>query len=105
MTPPIACNLSAIPDRDRPLYQRLSGQLRAAIAEFHELADGCTLALSQDAFSLVDAAQWIRLERLCCPFLTFQLEAGAAFDFRLTMRGPAGVKAIVRDEFIARRTC
>jgi hypothetical protein len=31
-----------------------------------------------ESMSLVDAAQWISLERLCFPFLIFQLQAGGS---------------------------
>jgi hypothetical protein len=44
-------------------------------------------------------AGWIAMERLCCPFLIFQLNVEANRDSRLTLRGPAGAKAILREEF------
>lgn len=97
----IACNPHPIRDEDRSLYQHLSAQLRAAVAEVRKLSDGCTLTLNHDAGSLVEAAQWISLERQCCPFPTFQLKAGGEQDYRLILRGPAGIKAILREEFIA----
>jgi len=99
-SPPIVCNLKAIHDGDRPIYESLSRQLRAAITDPGELPDGYVLGLRHESISLVQAAQWISLERLCCPFLTFQLEAQGEGDFRLTIRGPAGAKAILRSEFI-----
>jgi hypothetical protein len=47
---------------------------------------------------LPEVSEWISLERLCCPFLMFQLE-GASEVSRLTMRGPDGVKAILQQQF------
>jgi hypothetical protein len=40
------------------------------------------------------------MERLCCPFLTFQLEAsGSQIDWTLKLTGPRGVKQLLRFEF------
>jgi hypothetical protein len=50
--------------------------------------------------SLQDVAEWISMERLCCPFLTFQLEtSGSEADYSLRVSGPTGVKDLLRAEF------
>jgi hypothetical protein len=99
-SPPITCNLRAIRDEDRPFYESLSRQLRAAITDSRELPDGYSIGLCHKSISIVETTQWIALERLCCPFLSFQIEASGESYLRLTMRGPAGTKAILRGEFI-----
>jgi hypothetical protein len=37
---------------------------------------------------------------LCCPFLIFSLEVSGDGEPRLTLRGPSGVKDILREEFL-----
>ena len=39
------------------------------------------------------------MERLCCPFLTFQLDVHSNGDSQLTLRGPVGAKAILLEKF------
>jgi hypothetical protein len=99
-SPPLACNLNAISAAERPRYSQLMKQLRAAVRERQELSDGYSYRLDGNSVSLPEVAEWMKLERLCCPFLTLQLEAsGQATDWRLHLRGPAGVKAILNLEF------
>jgi hypothetical protein len=46
-----------------------SGRLRP------ELPTGYAFKLDGKAISLAEVAEWISMERLCCPFLTLQLSA------------------------------
>jgi hypothetical protein len=70
---PIACNLAAIPDADRPRYFALRAQVFAAVERVSEVGDGFALHLAADRATLVALAEWIAFERLCCPFLSFRL--------------------------------
>ena len=74
-------------------------RLRAALLSQSELSDGFAYGLDTKKVTLPEVAEWITMERLCCPFLTFQLDVKTNGDARLTLRGPDGVKAILRDEF------
>ncbi len=65
-----------------------------------ELPDGYDYLLDSAKITLPEVSEWITMERQCCPFLIFQLE-GADEALRLTMRGPDGVKAVLRAEFPA----
>jgi hypothetical protein len=65
-----------------------------------ELPEGYEYLLDSTNITLADISEWIAMERLCCPFLTFQLE-GVGGDSHLTMRGPDGAKAVLREEFPA----
>lgn len=99
-SPPLACNQNAIGAAERPRYTELVKRLRSAVRERRELSDGYSYRLDGKSVSLPEVAEWIKLERLCCPFLTLQLEAsGTASDWRLRLRGPVGVKAILEEEF------
>jgi hypothetical protein len=94
----LACNLDAISATQRPRYHKLISRLRCAIQDRSELQDGyCYLLVSNDK-TLLEVAEWITMERLCCPFLTFHLEV-ANKTFSLTIRGRDGVKAILQEAF------
>jgi hypothetical protein len=96
----LACRLGAIGEAELPCYKALCIRLQEAIKDRRELSDGYIFRLNSDLMSLVDAAQWISLERLCCPFLKFQLQAiGSDRDYWLTLQGPPGAKTIVREAF------
>ena len=96
---PIACNMKAISVTERPRYNDLIKRLRIAVQDRSELSDGSAYILDTKKISLPEVAEWITMERLCCPFLTFQLDVQGNRDSRLTLRGPVGAKAILREEF------
>lgn len=94
----IACDLKAISETELPTYKSLCARLRQAVTDRRELAAGYSFRLSAESVPLVDAARWVNLERLCCPFLTFRLEiTGSDSDYWLTLEGPPEAKAIVRE--------
>jgi catechol 2,3-dioxygenase-like lactoylglutathione lyase family enzyme len=96
----IACNLNAIKASERPRYELLIARLRAAVRERTNQHDGYAYRLDGGAISLQEVAEWITMERLCCPFLTLQLSAtGNQEDWILTLTGPAGVKSLLEAEF------
>lgn len=98
--PVIACNTKAIRPDERPRYNDLMKRLRGAVRNQSEITDGYTFNLDARGMSLSEVGEWINMERLCCPFLTFQLEVkGGHGDSQLTLRGPSGTKEILRHEF------
>jgi hypothetical protein len=97
-SPILACNIQAISAAQRPRYNELASRLRATIRERRELPDGYDYSLDSAQITLRELAEWITLERLCCSFLIFALE-GTGEAVHLTMRGPEGAKAILREEF------
>jgi hypothetical protein len=96
-SPVLACNIQAISAMQRPRYDDLVSRLRAAMRDCSELADGYSYSLDSAKITSPDVAEWIAMERLCCPFLTFQLKEEGE-DSRLTMRGPDGVKVLLQQE-------
>lgn len=76
-----------------------SGALFRAVVGIRELADGYAFGLPNESGVLLKGAEFVTLERLCCPFLGFALEVepeGGAVWLRLT--GRDGVKAFIREE-------
>ena len=97
-SPVLACNIKAISAVERPRYDDLVARLRAAMRHRRELPDGYSYLLDSAKITPREVSEWITMERLCCPFLMFQLEEAGEVP-RLTMRGPEGAKALLQAEF------
>lgn len=93
-----ACNMKALSSTERARYQEVTKVLLEAAQEKRELSNGYGFRLP--AASLMEAAEWVSLERRCCPFFTFEIEQSrdeGALWLRVT--GSVGVKAFIRAEF------
>lgn len=98
----IACNLKAISAAERPRYDHLIQRLRSAVQGRSEFPAGYSYLVDSRRVGLQDIAEWITMERLCCPFLAFQLNISSdQSDYSLTLTGPDGVKALLQEEFPA----
>lgn len=98
-TIPIACDFNAIAPEHREQHMIDGKQLFASVLEMRELSDGYAFRLSSDSQNLTLVAEWIRYERLCCPFFTFGMEAEpqqGAIWLRLT--GAPEVKSFISAE-------
>lgn len=99
VSPPLVCDLSAIDASNRIRHRDLLLKLRAASRDWRETTDGYSFRVVAEEMPLMDVAEWMGLERLCCPFLNLALEvAGGQEDCWLTITGPAGAKPIVKAE-------
>jgi hypothetical protein len=92
------------PEGDRglrpPSLQRIGEAASGRHARAQRTPGGYAFTLAGKTLSLTEAAEWIGLERRCCPFLTFGLSAsGDRSDWLLTLTGPEGVKALFEAEF------
>ena len=93
-----SCDMMALTESDRAVYQELAGTLLASVQEKRELRNGYAFRLPPEM--LVTAARWISFERLCCPFFAFELELAqdqGALWLRIT--GSRGIKEFIRAEF------
>jgi hypothetical protein len=96
---PLACNMAVLNDEQRKRSQILLTQMKSARREVRELSDGYAFRLPTDSATIRDAAEYITLERLCCPFFRFQMEVeqeGGPLWLRLT--GRPGVKELTKLE-------
>jgi hypothetical protein len=93
---PFACDMTAIAPEQRGAHLATIDKLFRAVESVRELADGYSFRLPGEADVLLTAAQFIALERLCCPFFGFSLEVererGAVW---LSLTGREGVKPFV----------
>ena len=96
---PIACDMSALTQAQRETHMATSRDLFSNLQGIRELSNGYEFHLGDDPNATVKAAEFISLEKLCCPFLNFAIEVeaeGGPVWLRLT--GREGVKAFIREE-------
>lgn len=91
----VACSLSNAELRQRE--GTLLTDFKSAVTSREELPDGYAFRIPGEKKWLALVAELMMAERECCPFLTFQLTAGAnlgALTLRIT--GPAGTKEFLK---------
>ena len=97
--PPIACKLGALSPTERERHAALLQDLGAMTERTSETADGYLLGLHADTTGFLKVAEWITLERRCCPFLNFDLKWDAGEEFpTLQLGGRKGVKEFLAAE-------
>ena len=70
-----------------------------ASEERRELDNEYAFRLLSQKISLLEIAEWVKLERRCCPFCNLQIEAEPNDGpIWLRMTGAAGVKEFIRSE-------
>lgn len=96
---PLACDMTAIPADQRPLHLAKSRELFSQIEETRELADGYEFRFADQSNLLKQLADFVSLEKLCCPFLRFEIEVGAeSGPVWLRLTGREGVKEFIQEE-------
>ena len=92
----LSCTISALDAGETQRHHELIGRLQAAISEQRELADGYAFRLAE-SFPLADLAEWISLERRCCPFFGFVAEVKPGErELWLHLNGGPEVKQFLR---------
>jgi len=91
---PIACSLTTPELRAREQF--LQREVLNGVQEVHELPDGYALRFPGDPTWLDTLAEFIRFERECCPFFTFELRCEPQHGpLWLGLRGPEGINEFV----------
>lgn len=102
---PIACDLGALSFEQRVREQALLQEFKPLFREAQETDRGYSVAVPADPPVLSRLGEFLALERLCCPFLTFQLSVPADHGLMiLQIDGPPGAKAFLRNEFLGHKT-
>lgn len=70
--PQFACNVFAMSAEQRARYPALRQRLNENLIETRELPNGYAFRHPIDL--LMTAAEWVDLERLCCPFFKFAIQ-------------------------------
>lgn len=96
---PLACDMTAIPAEQRPVHLAKSRELFARIEDTRELSNGYEFRFGDEPDVLKKLADFVTLEKLCCPFLNFLIEIEAENGpVWLRLTGREGVKEFVREE-------
>jgi hypothetical protein len=95
----LTCNINGIPLQERARYRQLVEVLRHAIQKRRELPDGYAFQMDTKQIGTDHLAEWIELERKCCPFFRFEIrwtsQNGAVW---IDLSGSKGVKEFILDE-------
>jgi hypothetical protein len=92
-----ACRVDVFDDVERARYEALRTAMKAAVAECHELPNGYAIRLASDPDLFRDVAEWVALERRCCPFLALGLEWSMNDNVWLNVTGGPSVKAFLAE--------
>jgi len=96
---PIACDMSVLSQDQRERHLTTSRELFSNLQAIQEVANGYEFRLADDPNTLLKAAEFISLEKLCCPFLNFAIEVNAeGGPVWLRLTGREGVKEFIREE-------
>lgn len=102
MNTPVACNLTAFDDEQRERYHALRTEMKAALIRSEAVPEGYRFHYPGTAAWTLNLAEFITLERVCCPFFTFTLEATPdATEQRLTITGNEQAEAVLAAELVA----
>jgi len=93
------CDMTVFSPEQREAHIAAIRQLLATVRDAQELPDGYALRFAPDSEVFFKLAEFISGERLCCPFLNFDLRVEAdAGPVWLRLTGPEGVKEFLRLE-------
>jgi hypothetical protein len=97
---PLACNLKAFTPEEKVAWRNLIDEVRRAESPINELSNGYVFRIDITKVSITRLAEWVDLERKCCPFLDFQVSLhGANGDLSLALTGRQGVKEFISVDF------
>jgi hypothetical protein len=100
MDTPFICNLNALSDSQKERYHQLTRILNESRQSVKELNDGFAFRFKADSQLILDVAEFIVYERLCCPFFNFELTVEADTNrMWLHLRGQSGIKEFIKSEF------
>jgi hypothetical protein len=95
----LVCDLNALTREQRQRYQTVAALLRASVEEVREIEAGYALRHPAEEPVLLLLAEFVGLERRCCPFLDFNVEVESEVGpVWLSITGEEGVKRFLRAE-------
>lgn len=95
-----ACDMSALSPVERVKHLANTARLIKTVQGVHEQGRGYSLQFANETATILWVAEFISLERLCCPFFDFVLQVEAGNEYvALQITGPEGSKDFIRSEF------
>ena len=91
--------MDALGASGRARHAALIAELASTGPAVEELSEGFAFRFPSRPYLFLRVAEWIGLERECCPFLSIRLDLEhAERRLRVTVTGPAGTKDLLRAE-------
>lgn len=91
--------MTAIPAEQRPVHLAKSRELFSRIDETRELPNGYEFRFADQPNVLTGLVDFVALEKLCCPFLRFEIAVEAENGpVWLRLTGRDGVKEFIQEE-------
>ena len=95
-----ACNLKIFQPEERKRWRESLDQVMSSVLVARELSNGHALQIDSSRASVVRVAEWVDLERKCCPFFDFQVDLhGEDGTVWLSLTGRGGVKQFIAMDF------
>jgi len=96
---PFACDMTAIAPEQRSVHLAAIEKLFQSVKAIQELPNGYAFQLPNESDLLRLVAEFVTLERLCCPFFGFSIEVGSeGGSVCLKLTGREGVKPFIMAE-------
>lgn len=95
--PVLACRLDALTELQLARRRGLLERLATALVRMDETTTGFRLRYAEDADVYRAAAEWVTLERQCCPFLNFRLTWNRHEGPALELGGADGAKDFLKE--------
>jgi len=96
----LTCRIDTLDRHQRLRQQELLALMRRSAQSQGELPDGYAFRLPGDPVLFQQAAEWVGLERRCCPFVRFTLEWKEDDSIWVRFTGAPGVKAFLDAEIL-----
>ena len=96
--PAFACSMDAFTSGQRERHMAFIEQHLLAADATEELPDGYQLRFDKGSERYAELAEWISLERLCCPWIQFGLELDGE-TVKLSLRAPEAARPVLAEEF------
>jgi hypothetical protein len=98
-TPPsFACRPHALDKAQRQRQQTLLDTVRRRVTSKQDLPNGIGLTFPAEDALFRELAEWVSLERRCCPFLEFALEWKQDDRMSVRLTGQPGIKEAITAE-------
>jgi hypothetical protein len=97
---PLVCNMNVFSPAERELHLDTTTRLLESLQDVQEVQNGFRFSFPAESDAIMSLAGFLRGERLCCPFLEFDLKVSAGDGpITLLLTGPEGTQEFLRSEF------
>lgn len=96
---PLACNMDVFIPEQREAHIQTTMELVQGVQRVREVENGYELQFPNETGYISKIAEFISNERLCCPFLEFNLNIISNHPVSLSLTGPVGTQEFLRAEF------